>query len=239
MCRRHTKILKPIIAVVFLLAITTSARGAYFAGDFPLTFGSWWRGVILAPDEMDIMQPAGSREMGVFESIVYDGHNAVKLGDPSNFKIASKNGNLVTMHGYFEEGVEYNHTDLQVGEVIDGALMQTEYFTVLLREFNQIPSSLWPDLRFAQYGDLAESYLRTPGLIFIVSFSDHSQKNELNEIVEYGLSSNITTNISTGVSHITFYAPGIGQVLAVDIDSASGKVREVGVLTEYYIAPET
>jgi hypothetical protein len=140
---------------------------------------------------------------------------------------------------YFENGEEYNHRDFTVGEIVDGTLIQTEYETVLLRECSKIPRDSWPDIRFASpYGDLVDSYLQTQGLIFTVDFSSWAEPNLLNQIVLTGLGSEITSHISTGVSSITFWAPGVGQVLEVEIDGETGDLEEFGVLTEYYIAPE-
>jgi hypothetical protein len=243
MYRKKSDLLNSIIAAVLFLFITTSARAAYFADYFPLTLGSWWQGEILAPVPSlvgSILVPMGSGRISVFESFVYHGQNAVKYGDPSDFTIASKSGNLVTIHAHFSDGEEYNISDFTVGNISDGTRFNTGYFTILLREFSKIPRNLWPNLGFAdEYGDLVGSYLATPGLIFTVEFSTWSEPDQLNEIVTYGLSPNIRNEISTGVSSITFWAPGIGKVLEIVIDEETGHLEEMVVLTDYYIAPET
>ncbi len=239
MYRKKSYLLNSIIAVVLFLSVATSATAAYFADYFPLTLGSWWQGEILQPVQTQdgtIMQPVGSRRISVFESLVYDGHNAVKIGDPSDFTIASKSGNLVTIHAFFDDGELYNHDDFTIGNIVDGTLFHTGYNTILLREFSKIPSRLWPDIGLAKNGDLIESYLEIPGLIFTVEFSSWSEPDQLNEIVTYGLSSNIKSNISNGVSSITFWAPGIGRVLEIEIDGLTGRIEEIVVLIEYRIA---
>ncbi len=238
MCRRKADLLIWIVSVILLLFTTPSAKGAYFAEYFPLTLGSWWQGEILVPYETQgdiVMQPAKSGQIGVFDSLVYDGHNAFKYGDPSDFTIVSKSGNVVTVHATYDNEEKYNYNSFTIGNIVDGALIPTGHGTMLLREFSKIPRDRWPDLRFAEpYGDLAASYLDTPGLIFTVEFSSSSAPNQLNDIVLYGLSPNITA----GVSSVSFWAPRIGRVLEIEMDEDTGDLDEITVLTKYYIAPE-
>jgi hypothetical protein len=236
---KKASFLKSIIAAVLLLAITPSARAANFADYFPLTLGSWWQGVTFVPDatQDDVMQPVEFGESRIFESLVYDGQNAFKFGDSTDYIIVSKSGGTVTIHADFEDEVLYNHPDRTIGEIRDGQIVQTESNPFLIRECSRIPSDRWPRIRLAQYEGLVDAYLQIPGLIMSVDFSSWSQPNVLNPIVLYGLSAEITSQISTGVSSIQFWAPGIGQVLDIDMDGETGDIEDLGVLTDYYIAP--
>jgi hypothetical protein len=236
MYRQKADILISTIAAVLFLFVTTSVRAAYFTDYFPLTLNSWWQGEILVPYETQngiVMQPAGNGTIRVFESLVYEGQNAFKYGDPSDYTIVSKSGNVVTVHATYDDERGFNHTGFTIGDIVDGQIIMGQE-TLLVREFSKTPRNLWPPINFGEYGDLIESYLARPGLIFTVEFGGSSAPNELNDIVLYGLSSNITT----GVSSITFWAPGIGQVLQIEMDEETGDLDEITVLTDHYIAPE-
>lgn len=239
MYRKKATLLNSIIAAVLLLAITPSTRAANFAEYFPLTLGSWWQGVTFVPDatQDDVLQPVAFVERRVFESLVYDGQNAFKIGDSSDYHLVSKSGGTVTIHADFDEGVFVNHPDWTIGEIRDGLIVQTESDPFLIREISHIPISLWPRIRLAQYEGLVDAYLQIPGLIMTVDFSSWSQPNVLNPIVLYGLSAEFTSQIATGVSSIEFWAPGIGQVLEVEMNGDTRGIKEISVLTDYYIAP--
>jgi hypothetical protein len=239
---RSANLLKLFVALILLLFSAASASAAYFSEYFPMTLGSWWQGEVLVPVQTEdgvIMEPAGSGTISVFGPLVYDGQNAVKYGDSSDYTIVSKSGNLVTVLAFYDDEEGFQPAGFTIGNIVDGTLIPAGPETMLVREFNKIRRDLWPNIQFAErYGDSAQSYLAISGLILSVEFSDWSEPNLWNEIVTDGLSSAIKSSITHGVSTITFWAPGIGQVLQLEIDEETTGIDEITVLVAHYIAPE-
>ncbi len=139
MYRRKSDILKPLVAAVLFLFVTTSARAANFADYFPLTLGSWWKYEIFVPvviDDAIVMQSTGRFETrSVFEVFWQDGELLMKFGESvEDYDVLSNNGTALTLYRHAETTYE---PLLSLGNVTDGSMIPTNLSPILFQGIQQ------------------------------------------------------------------------------------------------------
>jgi hypothetical protein len=187
-----------------VLCFSGALLGDNLADYMPLSLGSYWT-YQSADDSNDIYTES------VFEQLVFNGHPAVKFGTNSDFVIGDNNGSSVTI--YQAEGVNVV-PPISIGNFSDGSFFNFLYPTdfVLLRMYDNLDPSLK-----AVYG--IDPSLTN--LVLWVTYDSDYPKNSQNSIVESNLGITIP---NYAVTYLEWYAKGVGKIVALNVDAASGNI---------------
>lgn len=217
-----------ILSFIVLAGIPLASEGANLADYVPLSLGSHWT-------YQNVANASDIYTVSVFEQFIFNGFNgqpAVKFSEvdpdiPSDYSIGYNNGTCVNLYGSTEQGIIWG---ISIGNFTDGAFFSTvdpEDFTsfTLLRMYDNLD----PELK-SVYGINPS----LTNLVLWVSYDDKYPPNSQNNIVE----SNLGFTIPYAVTHLEWYATGVGKIVDLDIGASSGAIEKRYELIDYNIVPE-
>jgi hypothetical protein len=172
--------------------------------------------------------PSDTYTVSVFEKFVFSGFNgqpAVKFGtDSNNYSIVYNDGSSVSSYAVTEQGVTFGTS---IGNFTDGTffnlttsscdspppecLIENPTNFVLLRMYDNLDPAL------------KSVYGIDPSLTNLVLWATYDgiyPPNSQNSIVE----SNLGFTIPYAVTHLEWYATGVGKIVDLDIEAASGDI---------------
>jgi hypothetical protein len=213
--------LKSLLLSLIVFAGTSLISEAANLADYtPAGLGSYWT-------YQNADNASDTYTVSVFEQFIFDGFNgqpAVKIGtDSDNYDIAYNNGASVYIYAGPENGIT---SGVSIGNFTDGTffnLIAPNNFA-LLRMYDNLD----PTLK-SVYG------VTDPNLVLWVVYDSDYPKNSQNSIVESNLGITLPDYAVTGLE---WYAQGIGEIVDLDIDAASGDIETRYELIAHNIVSE-
>ncbi len=204
------------MAAAGLAMVATPATADWIGEYWPLWVGNSWTYENAAP-------PGDSYTDTVFEYLVYDGDQAVKLGQPDDYRVIGNTGHVITVYAETEDGELFDYPQhVVVGEYEDGSVFEICFETPcdsnLIRDWEAID----PALRDA-YG-LDPSW---DDLVLVVSYHRGQPPNQHNVVAASNLPAGLAPPAGA-VTSLEWYQRNLGMVAIADIEAASG------ILTEFY-----
>lgn len=202
---------------VSIAIISAPVAHAEWVGQYwPLWVGNSW-----TYQNVDV--PGDTYTETVFEYVVHDGHPAVKLGDPHDYRIIGNTGRIITVYGECEDGVFQDYPQhVVVGEVHDGSVfeicMSTPCDSNLVRDWDAIDVAWRSNFRLNPAWD---------DLLWVISYERDQPQN----IQNLAAASNLPPGLrppSGAVTSLEWYQRGLGIVAISDVEAATGH------LTNFY-----
>jgi hypothetical protein len=195
-----------LLSLIVFAGTPLISEAANLADYIPLSLGSSWT-------YRNAANPSDTYTVSVFEKFIFSGFNgqpAVKFGtDSNNYSIGYNNGTSVNIYAGTENGII---SGISIGNFTDGAffnLIEPTNF-VLLRMYD----NLNPTLK-SVYD------INKPNLVLWATYDSEYPKNSQNSIVESNLGVTIP---NYAITSLEWYAKGVGEIVKLDIDAASGDI---------------
>jgi hypothetical protein len=192
------------------------ARADWIGAYWPLWVGNSWT-------YRNVDVPGDTYTDTVFEYLIFEGDQAVKLGRPGDYRVIGNTGRVVTVYAEFQDGefVDYPQ-NVVVGEFGDGTVFEicaeSPCDTNLVRDWDAID----PSLR-APYG-LDPSW---DDLVLVVAYDRGQPPNPRNVVAASHLPAGRTPPAGA-VTSLEWFQRGLGQVAITDVEA------QTGALTNFY-----
>jgi hypothetical protein len=203
-----------------VLCISGTVLGANFTDYSPGSLGSSWT-------YQNVANPSDTYTVSIFEKVIFNGFGgqpAVKFGTASNdYNICYNNGSSVNIYAGPNDGIT---SGVSIGNFTDGVffnLIDPTNFAML-----RMYDNLDPTLK-SVYG------VTDPNLVLWVVYDSEHPKNSQNSIVESNLGITIP---NYAVTSLEWYAKGVGEIVELDVDAATGTIGERYELIAHNIVPE-
>ena len=211
-----------LLSLIVFAGTPLISEAADLADYIPLGLGSYWT-------YQNAANASDTYTVSVFEQFIFDGFNgqpAVKFGiDSNDYDVCYNDGSFVSIYAVSEEGVIFGTS---IGNFTDGAFFNLIGPTnfVLLRMYD----NLEPTLKSVYGIDPSLT-----DLVLWASYDSKYPKNSQNSIVESNLGVTLPDYAVTGLA---WYAQGLGEIVNLDIDAASGTIGTRYELIAYNIVDE-
>ena len=218
----HCSPMRWAVGALTLLAVMTPrpSAAALWMGDYlPLHLGE-------TCTYQNVSVPADTYTESVFESVVHDGAQAVKLGGPYDYTVIGKTGRTITVYAFAESGVLYDLTqNIVLGTFSDGTAFPVcsaaPCDSNLIRDWEIID----PTLRNAYgldaiYGDL----------VLIVAYNRNYPPNTQNIVAASNLPAGVAPPAGA-VTSLEWYQRGLGMVATLNVDVEAGGAQQFYKLT--------
>jgi len=189
-------------------------------GDYlPLHLGETWT-------YQNVSVPADTYTESVFENLIYDGAQAVKLGGTYDYTVIGKTGRTITVYAFAESGVLYDLTqNIVLGTFSDGYVFPVcsaaPCDSNLIRDWELID----PSLRSAYGLDAIHG-----DLVLIVSYDRHYPPNAQNVVAASNLPAGVSPPAGAVIS-LEWYQRGLGMVATLNVDVEAGGAQRFYKLT--------
>ena len=215
-----------MFCVVGAVVFPSSASADWMGEYYPLYFGSSWT-------YENVHLPGDTYTTTVFESIVYEGHPAVRIGSGSqNHWIASCDGQTMRLFALVDEGVLYDmEEDLIISEFADGDIARAgwhgaPYDSVLIRVWDNMD----PDQRIIYGVD------PPPGELVMHAWYDSEKlPNYHNQIVESNLPPDFVPP-QGAVTDLEWFLRDVGTYGVWGIDAESGAMEDGYFLVDHLVS---
>jgi len=194
-----------LLSLIVFAGTPLISEAANLADYTPLGLGSYWT-------YQNAANASDTYTVSVFEQFIFNGFNgqpAVKFGiDSNDYNICYNNGTSVSIYAVSEEGIIFGTS---IGNFTDGAF------------FNLVDPTNFALLRMYDNLDPTKSVygVNDPNLVLWAVYDSRYPKNSQNSIVESNLGITLPDYAVTGLE---WYAQGVGEIVRLDIDAASGTI---------------
>jgi hypothetical protein len=193
----------------------------FWMGEYePVPLGMWWK-------YRNEKSPYGIAERSVFEALLYEGHPAVKIGQPGEYQVVGNTGLVYTIYASSDYGPPVDlPQDVVVGEITDGsvygACAVAPCDTNLIRDWDAIDPTLRAQFALEAQCDLDARY---DDLVLVAVYNRGLPKNSKNVVVESNLSA-CAAHPAGAVTQMVWLQRGLGAVAASDITAATGNIYD-------------
>ena len=201
------------LVIVAGLALGAAPAAADWIGSYmPIWVGNSWTFA-----NVDV--PGDYFFESVFDTIFYEGHVAVKIGEPTDYQVVTNTGRVITVLAQTEDGALFDlDPNIVIGEFTDGS-----YFEICVDspcDTNQIRDweAIDPALR-AIY-DLDPAW---DDVVLIASYDRDYAPNLQNVVAAANLPPGFPPPAGA-VTYLEWYQRGLGPVAMAEVDAASGNL---------------
>lgn len=214
------------ILFTLIFGVSTSTANAYNFVDYGVGgIASYWT-------YQNTVNPSDTYTNTVFDPFIFNGHQAVKFGDPSSYEIVKNDGSFFHLYGHGDNTSNTAYPgNISLGVITDGMTYQTDPTSLTSLTMVRI----WDNLDATQKAAYNIDPTLTNLLLF-VGFDAKYTSNSQNAVVESNLSG---TFPDYAVTHLDWWKPGVGNIIDTDVSALTGVIGTRYNLVSYNITPSS